>query len=431
MVIVALLLAVAFTVICVVEYNQSVAEVYKELDSALMRTGGARVDPPESEWQNAGMPAPAPDTPQPDDYQGSPFELGERDRNRRFVPVAVYESTQDGSLIAVSNIGNAALSGSLLVSAAAAIVDMPYGNGELNQLGLLYAKRDVMGRTLVAFADVSSVSSWQGLAIMLAIVGVGALAAFFVVSLAFSKWALSPVRRAWERQKRFISDASHEMKTPLTVMAANTAIVQRNAEKTVASQSQWIESTETEIAVMRELVDDMLFMASVDEGALQQEPREAIDLSRLVEAQLLQFESLAFEKGIETLEHIEEGVVVEGVRAQIDRLVRTLLDNAYKYAPQGGEVEVRLTCEKPEAAGGTQAALRPVLSVRNTGTPIAPEDLQHIFDRFYRADEARTRGTGGYGLGLSIAHDIAKAHKATLSVESNAEAGTTFTVRWD
>ena len=413
-----------------------VAEPGAEAKPATAEPGAAGSGVPSAEGIPAADPVRTPEAPLEKGnagFKGAPLELGARERREPFVPIAVYEITSPDTLSAVSNIGNAELSDALLSDIAEAISNVPDGSGELSQFGLLYAKRDVMGCTLVAFADASSVSSWQGLATVLAAVGVAALVVFFAASLLFSRWALSPVRQAWERQKRFVSDASHELKTPLAVMAANTAIVQRNAESTVASQSRWIESTETEIEVMRELVDDMLFMASADEGAIEAGPAEPIDLSRLVQAQLLQFESLAFEKSVEVTSQISEDISVVGIRPQLDRLVRTLLDNAFKYVPDGGCVEVRLSCAaQAEGQGQTQSQANgaPMLSVRNTGAPIPPDELPHVFDRFYRADAARTRGAGGYGLGLSIAYDIAQAHGATLSVESDAESGTTFIVAW-
>lgn len=423
MVIVAAILAIAFVVVCVVDYNQSVAEVYAELESSLMVAhDGASRDREDIGESAPGMSAaPEAHVERDEGPKGKPFELGAPGHRDPFVPVAVYEIMQAGTLDAVSNMGNAAIPDALLGSIADAVSDMPDGAGELDQFGLFYAKQRFVDRTLIAFADASSASSWQGLALLLAAVGAAVLAVFFVISLLFSRWALSPVRQAWEKQKRFVSDASHELKTPLAVMAANTAIIQRNAENTVASQSRWIESTEAEISAMRELVDDMLFMASADEGAAQVELQEQVNLSRLVEAQLLQLESLAFENRVTIASRIEGDIVVMGVRAQLDRLVRTLLDNAFKYTPSGGEVEVCLSRIVQE---------RPQLTVRNTGEPIPPDELSHVFDRFYRADEARTRGTGGYGLGLSIAHDIAQVHGADLSVTSDADTGTAFTVTW-
>lgn len=148
-----------------------------------------------------------------------------------------------------------------------------------------------------------------------------------------------------------------------------------------------------------------------------------MQLSRLVEGEALSFESVAFDRDIAWSCEVKPGLVVSGDARRLQRLVAVLLDNACKYAPAGGTVTIALGKE------GNRACL----SVRNDGEPIDPEDLAHVFDRFYRADKARTHGEvgeapNGYGLGLSIAQQIASEHKGTLEVSSDAESGTVFTL---
>ena len=281
----------------------------------------------------------------------------------------------------------------------------------------------------MAFADGSAADGWQSLALALTAVGLGALALLFLLNLVFSRWALRPVQQAWAQQQQFIADASHELKTPLTVILANNAILRQRGGDTIASQRQWIESTQVEAERMQGLVADMLDLArpSAKKGASADKPATIVDLSRLVEGEALTFEAVAFERKLAWECAVDEGVSVRGDGVRLQRAVAVLLDNACKYTEPGGTIAVTL-----RAAAGDA-----VLAVRNTGEPIDKADLPHLFDRFYRADKARTHNAadsenadaGGFGLGLAIARDIAQAHKGSLAVTSTAQEGTTFTLR--
>jgi len=191
----------------------------------------------------------------------------------------------------------------------------------------------------------------------------------------------------------------------------------------VESQRQWVQSTQHEALQMQGLVEDLLLLAKMDESAASGRDgagalAENVDLSTLVEGELLQFESIAFDRGVGIEESVEEGILVKGDRARLARLVSTLVDNACKYAEPSSSIAVSL------AAKGRTAQL----AVRNDGQ-IAQEDLPHLFDRFYRADKARTGSEGGHGLGLAIAQAIAREHGGSIEVASSADAGTTFTVQ--
>ena len=217
-------------------------------------------------------------------------------------------------------------------------------------------------------------------------------------------------------RRRFVSDASHELKTPLTVILANTGLVLSHPEDTVAAQSKWLEYTHDEAEQMKELVDDLLFLAKSD-AARQPAARAETAMSEVALGCLLPFESVAFEAGVALKHRITPGLSLRGDEGQLRRLVMILLDNAVKYAGPGGTVT--FTLERH------QERLR--LAVHNTGEPIPPEHLPHLFERFYRADAARNRSGGGYGLGLAIARSIVEGHHGRLTVTSTAAAGTTFT----
>ena len=411
---VAVVLAVVFTAICVIDYQQSVARVHETLDAALAHTGDAGGGPSSDGQPGGQAPTDAARA------NGTPPEIGgKRGGSDPAIPVAVFSVEADGSLAAVQTRTTASIADDVLAQAAAALADQPDGSGSLDGLGLFYEKRTVGGAAYLAFADMSAASGWQTLAVTLAGVGAAALAAFFVISMFFSRWALAPVDRAWRQQRRFVADASHDLKTPLTVILANTSILLEHPERSIASQSQWIESTQHEAQQMQGLVGDLLLLAQVDEGAAPP-PMERLDLTDLVEGEMLQFESVAFERAVDLQSQLDESVMVRGNAMRLRKLVGTLLDSrTRKYADDGGSVNVSLR----------QSVRRIELAVHNTEVfAIAPEDLPHVFDRFYRADKARTRDDSGYGLGLAIAHAIAEEHGGNLAAASDDERGTTFTL---
>ncbi len=422
---VAVVLVVVFSAICAINYQQSVNAVYEALGNALSFTeakGAAAQPTPDGETS----PSPDSEGVQADrgkgGQQGTPPQIGGKPAGSGpHVPIAIYTIADDGSCELSSAEASASIADDVLDEASDALKDAPDGSGELQSLGLFYEKRTSdAGQVHLAFADVSAASGWQTLALTLAGVGVATLAVFFVISVFFSRWALRPVKQAWDQQRQFVADASHELKTPLTVILANTSILMAHPERTVASQSQWVESTQAEGTRMQELVADLLLLARIDAeetDLVKTKPKERIDLSNLVEGELLQFESVAFERSVSLEGHIDAGIFVLGNQERLRRLVTTLLDNACKYADEGGEIDVSLSRK------GNMVAF----SVHNTGPAIAEDDLPHVFDRFYRADKARTSGTGGYGLGLSIAREVAEEHGGTIAVASSDAAGTLFT----
>ncbi len=372
---------------------------------------------------------------------GTPPVIGGRGRDGdQVIPMAVF-SINDAGQVTSTETNTASISDDVLQAATAELTNVDEGSGTLADLGLIYMKRNIGSTTYLAFADTSTASGWQTLALTLTGVGIATLAVFLIISIFFSRWALRPVANAWAQQRRFVADASHDLKTPLTVILANTSIALEHPERTIASQAQWLESTQHEAEAMQGLVGDLLALAKMDEeaatsaaasaigglggacgvggksGATPQQDIEKVDLSDLVEGELLQFESVAFERGVEMESDIAEGVFVTGSSKRLRRLATTLIDNACKYVNESGHITVTLSKQGKRAK----------LAVCNTGTPISKEDLPHVFDRFYRADKARTSGTGGHGLGLAIAYAIAEEHGGTLEVESSAATGTTFT----
>ena len=223
---------------------------------------------------------------------------------------------------------------------------------------------------------------------------------------------LRPVQDAFERQKQFVWDASHELKTPLAVISANAEAL--SAE---IGENESLSYIQSEIRRTDRLVQNLLTLARMDGGRMQPTLR-SFDLSRALTGVTLPFESAVFEAGRTLKTHIDEGVECTGDEEMLKQLAVILLGNALKYSNDGGEIDVRLSRRDG----------RPVLEVQNTGTPIPPESLPRIFDRFYRVDDSHNRENPGNGLGLSIARSIVQAHRGEIAVQSDAQHGTTFRV---
>lgn len=223
----------------------------------------------------------------------------------------------------------------------------------------------------------------------------------FCISILLSRYAISPAVAALKRQKQFISDAGHELKTPLSTITVNAAVLASEL-----GPNKYMDCIQYETQRMDVLVRQLLDVACLDD-AEPVERREVFSLSEVVYQATLPFESLAFEQDIRYTTDIQEGCSFCGDPERIRQVAGILLDNAFKYCRSGGEVSLQLR----------QEGRHLTLEVYNTGQGIAPEDLPHIFERFYRCDKART-GNGSYGLGLAIARAAVEAAGGKITAES-------------
>ena len=271
--------------------------------------------------------------------------------------------------------------------------------GELEDYDLRYLRREQPGGITLAFADISGeLEALDQLKFSCAVIGAAALAVFWGVSVLLVFWAVRPVERAWNEQRQFVADASHELKTPLTVILTNAELLQNDPDP------RYLRSILTMGVRMRGLVEGLLELARVDSGAVRS-AMEELDLSALVSEELLPFEPLIFERGL-VLESFEEpGLRVSGSARHLRQVLLILLDNAMKYSPDGGAVRVRLNRQGNSA----------LLTVENPGQ-LSRQECRDIFRRFYRTDRART--DGGFGLGLAIARGIVTDHGGKIRAES-------------
>lgn len=233
--------------------------------------------------------------------------------------------------------------------------------------------------------------------------------------------AMIPIQQAFLRQREFVADASHELRTPISIFQASVEVVESDGNQTLSSFSQQVlADMKGEIRRMTKLVADLLTLARADSGA-SNIIKEKIDLIALAKPIVRSMQPLALAKEITLLMNGAETLSVMADRERIGQLLVILIDNAIKYTPNGGRIEVAIT---EDAIPRSMA----VISVRDTGIGISEEDKNLIFKRFYRVDKVRSREQGGVGLGLSIAKWIVDVHKGKIKVESAQGAGSNFII---
>ncbi|MDD2213179.1 MAG: HAMP domain-containing sensor histidine kinase [Oscillospiraceae bacterium] len=274
----------------------------------------------------------------------------------------------------------------------------------------------------IAFADQThEISSMRTLSRNLLLGGGFMWLTFLLISFFLASWALKPVERTWQQQKQFIEDASHELKTPLTVMVADLSLIRQQPDSTVATQEHWLDSMDQSTRSMTALINNLLTLARLEQPELKLDLLP-LDLSRLLTEVCLNLEAMAFEADKPLKTDIREPLWIRGDRTQLTTLFGTLIENAVKYGQPGQDILVRLfPLEEHEVQ----------VQVRNWGQVIEPEQMKHVFDRFYRVDAAREHEAGGFGLGLSIAQRIAGLHRTAIQVNSSQATGTIFSVSFE
>jgi signal transduction histidine kinase len=279
--------------------------------------------------------------------------------------------------------------------------------GYIASYHLRYLRQDNSLYTKIAFVDTSmeqaALKAMMGAYLQIAL---AALLLLLAVSLGLSRWVTRPVERAWTQQRQFLSDASHELKTPLTVILSNAELME--ASPLEPRQARWADNIHTEARQMKTLVEEMLTLARADNMAPAAVFSD-VNLSDVAEDCALLFEPVAFEAGKPLTYELADDIRVVGDRDKLRRLLSVLLDNAIKYGADGGAISLTLQRTERQAR----------LVVSNPGEPIPPAQLSRLFERFYRADASRGEQSG-FGLGLAIASAIAEEHKGTLRAESDA-----------
>jgi len=276
---------------------------------------------------------------------------------------------------------------------------------------------DMEGVTRIVFLDITnSTNILRTLIITLICVGATVLLLLLWISYRFAVRAVRPIEENYNKQKQFIADASHELKTPISVVSANIDAITSSGAETVDSQSEWFGYIKVELARMSRLVNDLLYLAKSEN--VRKADVMPFNLSADCEKICASMEALFYEKKKILETEIEGNITIVADEEKIMQVLHVLLDNAGKYTPEGGSIKVKLTRNKNWA----------ILQVINSGETIPESDLPKIFDRFYRADASRSTQTGGSGLGLSIAATIVEQFGGFICAQSS-QGLTTFEVK--
>jgi signal transduction histidine kinase len=312
---VTLVMLIVFTAICYSSYDRFKNESYEVLHRVVESKEG--MSPP-------------------------PLEIGKKPhRSSPMLPIFSVIVDENGQIQTQSK-ENVVVSDEVISNVTEQVLASGKNEGILLNMQLRFLKQQTPEGVRIAFVDMGrEIDMMTNLLIVLLLVGLGGILAFLLISVFLSGWALRPVGKAWEQQRQFIADASHELKTPITVILTNIGILLSHPKDTIEQQSKWAEYIKAEANRMKKLVDDLLFLAKSD-AAHSQSLKTRMNLSDTLWSCLLPFEPIAYEQGISINSEIAPDISLIGDEGQIKQLVVILLDNACKYAEKNGTVTVTL-----------------------------------------------------------------------------------------
>lgn len=343
-----------------------------------------RMYPNERQQDNVKPPA---GTPLPQDAPA--FRLAV------FYSVAI---SYDGRILRTDNASNGIFSNDTLETLALAIVASGKASGITDSL--IYESADKGGYLLVGFMDNTIMQeSMTTLFRYTFLFGSLTIVCLFMLAVYLAKRIVTPLEESYKKQRQFISDAGHELKTPISVVHANAELLSRELD----TPNPWLENIKYENERMDALVRQLLELARTEQVSV---PKERLDFSHIAEGETLPFESVAFEKRLTLLCTIDSGLHTTGNALQLKQLVSILLDNAISHSSPDGEIFVSLKRQRTFIK----------FSVANDGEALPPAQKNELFERFYRTDAARSSQTGHYGLGLAIAKAITTAHRGQIDV---------------
>ena len=338
-----------------------------------------------------------PEKPQPDDNKGFKRDFDPQSPKFQLSTFYTVAVSYSGEILEIKNEQSAVHSDDDLKELALTVIknDKQYGTNK----NLAFYKADKGEYILVTFMD-NTVINENAMTLLryTLIFGGAAIVVFFFISVFLARKIVTPLEESYQKQKQFISDAGHELKTPVSVVSANAELLSREI-----GENQWLQNIQYENERMGTLVCQLLDLAKTENVTPQ---TERIDFSRLAVSEALSFESVAFENGLVLNQNIENSVYVDGNSTQLKQIISILLDNAIRHSKERGEVRLTLTKEHGFAK----------LSVINKADEIPEEEQTKIFERFYRVDTARNGENKHYGLGLAIAKAIVITHKGKISV---------------
>ena len=252
---------------------------------------------------------------------------------------------------------------------------------------------------------------------ILIISGAGGILLALLASYFMAGNAIKPIRSSWERQRDFVADASHELRTPVSIIRTNLEVLKANGDEKVSTQMEWIDNALDESIRISKLISDLLFLARSDAHKLNT-VTSSVDISEIALKAAASFKLTAANQHIAIKTEIEPSLFIEGDREILMQLLVILLDNALRHTPGSGQITI----------GAASKPGKIELWVSDTGDGIPKEAMEKIFERFYRIDNARSSETGGTGLGLAIAKAITESHNGQITVESTPEKGSKFII---
>ena len=399
---VTVIISLFVTAVCVIPVERSKNDAREFLKSVTEN----KIDlPPDS-----GMPPKVNEFP--DNFNNSAFHNSHKKGNDVFgfsniITVVLDDENNIVSWVSEKNIGiNDEFIASLVSTALSKNSD--FGKAQ----GHYFYKVENENRFL--FMDNNAAFANDNRTVIVAVsVGFAAWLIFLILSVILTEKMTKPINEAFVKQRQFLSDAGHELKTPVSVVLANADVLKQEI-----GENKWLGYIATEARRMESLVGDIMDLAKLEDEETKELNKKEFDLSSAVTSAALPFESLSFEKGMTMEFDIQENIRFTGDEEKISELVVIFLSNAIKYGEEKGVIKVSLK----------KIHKKIHLSFYNTGVGVEEDEKEKIFDRFYRVDKARSRENGSYGLGLSIAKAIVEEHGGNISVESRFKEWIEFSV---
>lgn len=325
----------------------------------------------------------------------------------------LFDESEKAVLVDTGRIS--AVSESEAVDYAAKALNRKGSSGFIGDYRYLVGEPDENNCRMVIFRDcgigLQNFRNFRNISIfvsLLCLIGVGIL-----VFLASGR-IVRPVAESYEKQKRFITDAGHEIKTPLAIITADAEVLEMEQ-----SESEWISDIKTQTKRLSELTQDLISLSKMEETSTVLEMKD-LDLSALLKSQAGSFGAVATASNKTISSNIEDGIHIQGDKKSIESLLSIVLDNAVKYCPENGHIDVSATRYKKGAR---------IEVTNDTEETLSPEECKNMFERFYRTDASRNSATGGHGIGLSMAKAIVSKHKGRITAASGSDKKLTITIQ--